>query len=165
MSYLINPAYSPLLVDFLTPYDINASGVFLLRAPSSFTTDISATTGGTQITLYSGSSYYIEASVSAWNNDRNGSATFQLYNATGAQYVGRETFYNMSTSYAAVTRVARKVTSALILDSDISASMNIELRRTSETGTDWRYTITNNVGIGNLPYVGYPSIRVWQLPS
>lgn len=165
MSYLINPSYSPLLVDFLTPYDINASGIFLLRAPSSFETDISATTGGTQITLYSGSSYYIEASVSAWNDDRNGSATYQLYDATGSQYIGRETYYNMNVSYAAVTRVARKVTSALILDSDITTSMKIELRRTSETGTDWRYAITTDVGIGNLAYVGYPSVRVWQLPS
>lgn len=165
MSYLITPSFCSLKVDFLTPYNLNASGVFLLRAPASFDTDISATTGGTQITLYSGSSYYIEASVSALNGGRNGTATFQLYDATNAQYVGRDTFYNMNVSQGTAPRVSRKVASALILDSEISGSLNIEMRRTSQTGTGWDYFVYEDVGLVNLPYTGYPSIRVWQLPS
>ena len=114
MSYLIAPSRSALKIDFLTPYDLNASGIFVLRAPSSFETDISATTGGTQITLYSGSSYYIEASISAQNINKNGQATYQLYDATNSQYIGRETFYNMATSYGSVGRVARSTSPAAV---------------------------------------------------
>lgn len=165
MSYLVTENFSALNVDLLTPYNINGSGLFVLRAPTTFETDISATTGGTQITLYSGSSYYLEASVQPRNIGRNGTMTAQFYDATGAQYIGREVYFNFATSYASVGRVGRKVASALILDSDISTSMVIELRRTSQTGSNWSYSITTNVGIDNFTYTGYPSIRVWQLSS
>ena len=165
MSYLVTNNFSELKIDLLTPYNINGSGLFLLRAPTTFETDISATTGGTQITLYSGSSYYLEASVQPRNINRDGAMTAQFYNVTGAQYIGREVYFNFATSYASVGRVGRKVASALILDSDISTSMVIDLRRTSQTGSNWSYSITTDVGIDGFNYTGYPSIRVWQLPS
>jgi hypothetical protein len=165
MSYLVTDNFSTLKIDLLTPYNINGSGVFLLRPPATFETDISATTGGTQITLNSGSSYYLEASIQPRNSSRNGEMTAQFYNVTSSQYIGREVYFNFATSYAYVGRVGRKVASALILDSDISTSMVIDLRRTSQTGSNWSYSITTDVGIDGFNYVGYPSIRVWQLPS
>lgn len=165
MSYLVTNNFSELKIDLLTPYNINGSGVFLLQAPTTFDTDISATTGGTQITLYSGSSYYIEASIQPRNINRNGAMTAQLYDVTNAQYIGREVYFNFASSYASVGRVGRKVASALILNSDISTSMTIELRQTSQTGSNWSYSITTNVGIDGFSHTGYPSIRVWQLPS
>lgn len=165
MSHLIAEDVLNTKIDLLTPYNINGSGIFLLRAPTTFDTDISATIGGTQITLYSGSSYYIEASIQPRNINKDGAMTAQLYDVTNAQYIGREVYFNFASSYASVGRVGRKVASALILDSDISTSMIIELRRTSQTGSNWSYSITTNVGIDGFSYTGYPSIRVWQLPS
>ena len=87
MSYKIAENFSPIKIDLLTPYNINGSGVFLLRTPNTFETDISAVTGTTQITLYSGSSYYLEASIQPRNINRDGAMTARFYNNTDAQYI------------------------------------------------------------------------------
>jgi hypothetical protein len=162
MSYLITETYAPVEVDLLTPYNISGSD-WLLYTPTTYNTDIS--TSGASITLYSGSSYYIEAGIQARCGGGNGAITWQIYDATNAQYVGQEAHMNLATSYGAVGRVGRKVCTALILDSDIATSMELRVRRKSLTGTSWSYSITQDVGISNIDYAGYPSIRVWQLPS
>lgn len=162
MSYLITDTYAPVEVDLLTPYNISGDD-WLLYTPTTYNTDIS--TSGASITLYSGSSYYIEAGIQARCVSGDGAITWQIYDASSSQYIGQEAHMNLDTSYGSVGRVGRKVCTALVLDSDISTSMEIRVRRKSLTGTSWGYTITQNVGFANIAYVGYPSIRVWQLET
>ena len=166
MSYLVSEeSYLPIKVDLLTPYNIDSNAKFLLRAPTILLTDISCTTGNNYFTLYSGSSYYIEASVQPRNVNRNGAMSWQLRDATNGVYVGADAHLNFASSYGAVSRIGRRVCTALILDSDITTSMDIEVVRTAQSGSSWTYSITTNVGINNFDWVGYPSVRIWQLPS
>lgn len=166
MSYLVSEdSHLPIKIDLLTPYNIDGNAKFLLRAPTTLLTDISCTTGNNYFTLYSGSSYYIEASVHPRNVSRNGAMSWQLRDATNGVYVGADAYMNFASSYASVGRVGRRVCTALILDSDITTSMDIEIVRTAQSGSGWSYSIATNVGIDNFNYVGYPSVRVWQLPS
>lgn len=166
MSYGLSTPTIPLNVDLLTPYNLDGSAKFLLEAPSTFQTNISCTTGNNYFTLYSGSSYYLEASVVVVNTGRNGAFTWQFRDKTNAVNIGSDAQLNMNGSYASVNRVGRKVCSALILDSEISTSMDIEVIRTAQTGTGWVYLVdTTNHSINGWNYVGYPSVRIWQLPS
>jgi len=167
MTYGLTTPTVPLNVDLLTPYTLDANAKFLLQAPSVLQTNISCTTGNNYFTIYEGSSYYLEASVLVVNTKRNGAISWQFRDSTNGVYIGSDAQINLSTSgYASVGRVGRKVCSALILDSDISTSMDIEVIRTAETGTNWIYSVdTTNHSINGWDYVGYPSVRIWQLPS
>lgn len=167
MTYGLTTPTVPLNVDLLTPYNLDANAKFLLQAPSVLQTNISCTTGNNYFTIYAGSSYYLEASVLVVNTKRNGAISWQFRDSTNGVYIGSDAQINLSTSgYASVGRVGRKVCSALILDSDISTSMDIEVIRTAETGTNWIYSVdTTNHSINGWDYVGYPSVRIWQLPS
>ena len=165
MSYNILESHLPIKVDLLTPYNIDANAKFLLQAPAAFLTDISCTTGDNYFTLYSGSSYYIEASVYARNGHINGAMSWQFRDATSSTYIGADAYMNFATSYASVGRVGRRVCAALVLDSDITTSMDIEIVRTAESGSSWQYNLTIDVGLLNYNYIGYPSVRIWQLPS
>lgn len=155
MSYLITEYRAPLKVDFINQLD--RSGNFItFTLPSSYNTDITATSN--TFTLYSGSSYYLEASVRADNNNQNGAVDFQFYSSTDAALIGQGAQMNFSNGYAGVARIGRRVCSALVLDSDISTSKTIQLQALT-TGTGWTFSVP----FGS--WTGYPTIRIIQLPS
>lgn len=163
MSYLLTEdSHVGLEADILTPYSLSGSS-WLLDTPATFNTDISVS--GSTITLYSGSSYYIEASVTGACFGGSGTMTWQLYNATASSLIGQDAYFSMG-NWGDRARVGRKVAKALILDSDINTSMDIQVQQTSLTGSSWSFTVTLGVGIDNrYTHQGYPSVRIWQLPS
>ena len=164
MSYLITEDLTELKVDVLRPINITINtNIMTLQAPSSFTTDITVTSNS--ITIYSGSSYYIEGTVQANNGTSGvrGTCFYQLYNATGAAYIGNDAGEDLTGTTGAPLRQGRKCAAALILDSDISTSMTIELRIKTLTGTGWDFNVLGWQGVSG--YIGFPSLRVWQLPT
>lgn len=157
MSHLIAENYTGLRVDFLNQANYSG-GVFSFSLPSIYNTDITATT--TTFTLYSGSSYYLEASVLGSTNNQNGAVSWQFYSDTDSTFIGSNASFNVLGGFSGAPRMGRKSCSALVLDTDISVSKVISLRTTSLTGSGWTFNVA-----GFPAHVGYPSIRVWQLPS
>lgn len=155
MSYLITEYRAPLKVDFIN--QLNRSGNFItFTLPSSYNTNITATSNS--FTLYSGSSYYLEASVRADNPSQNGAVNFQFYSSTDAALIGQGAQMNFASGLAGVARVGRRVCSALVLDSSISTSKTIQLQALV-TSTNWTFSVP----FGS--WTGYPTIRIIQLPS
>jgi len=162
MSHLITESHTNLKVDVLTPYNLSGSS-WLLDTPTSYNTDISVS-GGTITLLNGGSSYYIEAAVTARCGGGSGTMTWQLYDATASSFIGQDAYFSVG-DWGSRARVGRKVAKSLILDSDINVSKDIQIRQTSLTGSSWQYNVTIGVGLNNINYLGYPSVRIWQLPS
>lgn len=162
MSYLLTEdSHIGLKVDVLTPYSLSGSS-WLLDTPTTFNTDISVS--GSTITLYSGSSYYIEAAVAARCAGGSGTMTWQLYDATASSLIGQDAYFSIG-NWGDRARVGRKVAKSLILDSEINVSKDVQVQRTSLTGSSWQYNVTIGVGLNSTNYIGYPSVRIWQLPS
>lgn len=156
MSYLITEYRAPLKVDFLNQANRDGTGYITFTLPTSYNTDITASSS--DFTLYSGSSYYLEASVRADNLDRNGAVDFQFYSQTDGVTIGQDAQMNFNNGFAGVARIGRRVCSALVLDSDISTSKVIKLRA-NITGSNWSFSVP-------FPsWTGYPTIRIIQLPS
>ena len=143
-----------------TPTSAAVNGRFSL----SGTINGSASISLDRLTLPSGSSYYLEGSILSNNDAKNGAIIWQWYDHTNGAYIGSEGFINYATSFGAVARVSRRVACALVLDSDIVSSINVELRIKSLTGTNWNLTIQTS-GIDGKDYVGYPSARILELPT
>lgn len=159
MSYSAGNTYINMSCDIITPNNVNASNDWLLTAPSQFNTNI--TVNASSITLYAGSSYYLECSVFAWNPNRDGAITWQLHD--GTQYIGQEAYHGFGQNSSRIYRLTRKVARALILSSDISGSLDISLRRKAYTGTGWSFSFTGSpLGVAQT---GYPSITIMQLPT
>lgn len=164
MSY--NPlivSTTPIKADIIkagTPTSSAANGRFSL----SGTINGSASIVSDRLRLSTGSSYYLEGSVLVQQTARDGAITWQWYDNTNSTYIGSEGFMNLATSFGAVARVSRRVACALVLDSDISTSIDVELRIKSLTGSAWNLTITAT-GISTFNYVGYPSARILEIPT
>lgn len=156
MSYKIDKLAIPVKIDVLTPFTLDVNNDWGLTAPATLNTDISVSSNS--FTIYSGSSYYIEASVTARNSNKNGAFTFQLYDQTSSSLIGQNALMNLNGTAASSARQGRRVARALILDSEIITSMVISVRRTSISGSGWEWDY-------QAAGVGYPSVRVWQLPS
>lgn len=163
MSHLITEDLTELKMDVLRPYNSLNYPKMNFEQPTTFTTNITATSNS--ITLYSGSSYYIEAYVQADNGVGNprGTCYYQLYDATSSTYIGNEAGEDLTSSTGAALRQGRKCAAALILDSDISTSMTVELRIKTLTGSGWNFNVYSWLPVA--PYPGFPSLRVWQLPT
>ena len=117
-----------------------------------------------RLRLPPGRSYYLEGSILVQNSSRNGAITWMWYNNTTGQYWGTEGFMNLSTSFGAVTRTSRRVATGLVLSSELTSTMDFELRIRNLSGSNWNLTITS-AGISSFNYVGYPSIRLLELKT
>ena len=164
MSYLIAEDSSDLRVDFLEVDNANLStNIFSFISPANFNTNIQTST--TNITLFSGSSYYLECSPFLQTSNQNGAITWQFYDETNATFIGQNAYLNLVTNTGAAPRVGRRVCSALIVDSDIEAgkSIDVGVRIVSITGTNWVFdpkTLPSHI-----QHVGWPTVRIMQLPS
>lgn len=143
-----------------TPTSAAVGGRFTLSGSINGSASITSN----RLTLPTGSSYYLEGSILVQNSSTNGAITWQWYDNTNSAYIGSEGFMNFATSFGAVARTSRRVSCALVLDSDITSSIDVELRIKALTGSGWNMTITAS-GISTFNYVGYPSIRILELPS
>jgi len=143
-----------------TPTSAAVGGRFTLSGSINGSASITSN----RLTLPTGSSYYLEGSILVQNSSTNGAITWQWYDNTNSAYIGSEGFMNFATSFGAVARTSRRVSCALVLDSDITSSIDVELRIKALTGSGWNMTITTS-GISTFDYVGYPSIRILELPS
>lgn len=164
MSYnLVNVSATPILADVIkagTPTSTAVNGRFSL----SGTINGSASIVSDRLRLSTGSSYYLEGSILVRQTARNGAITWQWYDNTNSTYIGSEGFMNLNLSFGATNRVSRRVSCAFVLDSDISTSVDVELRIKSLTGGTWDLTITAS-GISTFNYVGYPSARILEIPT
>lgn len=157
MTYNIELDKAPLKVDFLNQVNLSGTSI-VFGLPSTYNTDITATT--TTFTLYSGSSYYLEARISATNFNQNGAITWQFYSDTDSAFLGSNTTTNFANGgVAGAARVGRRVASALILDSDISTNKTLRVHATV-TGSGWIFN-----EYLSLSHIGRPTIMVMQLPS
>jgi len=176
MSYKLLSQRTDLRVDIFTPQNNSSGSVgspwhLGPSIPSTLYTDV--TIGGvnnTQMTLTSGSSYYLEGAPQADNTNTGtrGSLTWQFYDVTNSQFIGSDAFQYTAGASGASARQGRKACTALILSSEITTSMVVELRIKAIAGTNWNFTITTpNLGLPSSFYwhTGYPTVRVWQLPN
>jgi hypothetical protein len=81
---------------------------------------------------------------------------------TNSRYLGTEGYMNFATSFGAVTRTSRRVASALVLSSELTSSIDVELKIRNLTGSSWNMTVTAS-GISTFDYVGYPSVRLLEV--
>ena len=176
MSYKLLSQRTDLRVDIFTPQQNSSGSVgspwhLGPSIPSNRYTDVGiGGTNSTQMTLNSGSSYYLEGAPQAdnTNSGTRGSLTWQFYDVTNSQWIGSDAFQYTAGASGASARQGRKACAALILDSEITTSMIVELRIKAIAGTNWNFTITTpNLGLPSSFYwhTGYPTVRVWQLPS
>lgn len=146
------------LIKLDTPTTTAAGGRFSL----SGTVNGSASIVSNRLRLVAGSSYYIEASAILYNPNASGSLVYGVYDQTNSVYLHEcISAFDPTLSY---TKCQRYCTSALILDSDITTTMDVEIRIQSIAGSGWDLTVTAN-GIGPYNFVGYPSLRLLELPS
>ena len=133
---------------------VAVDGVFQLSGTPTSNSSISSNS----LVLSAGFHFYLEASILAQNTTRDGAITWGFHD--GSSYIGQEGFMNFSSSFGSVARVSRRVARTLIINS--GSSQTLEVRIKSLTGTTWNLT-TTSTGISSFNYVGYPSIRIWEL--
>lgn len=148
------------LIKLDTPTTTAVGGRFTL----SGTLNGSASIVSNRLRLVAGSSYYIEASPLLNQTNANGTIVFGVYDSGTSAYLHECSFTFGPSVTRNTAEISRMCTSALILDSDITASMDIEIRIKTLTGTGWNMTIQTD-GIGGYNFVGYPSLRLLELPS
>ena len=158
MSYLIAEDVTDLRVDFLHQATATASAgsAISFTSPASFNTDVSTTSN--TITLNSGSSYYVEASILSSATSSSAAVSLRFHNFTS--YIGQSCEMTMKPDFGSGARVGRRVCSALILDSEISTSLDIQLRIEAISGSGWSFTTS-----GFPSWAGRATIRILQLPS
>lgn len=157
MSFKITQYRAPIKIDFLN--QTNLSGSYIeFDYPTTFNTDV-GNVNSTTFSVQQGSSYYLEASVSATNLGADGLIRWQFYSQTDAALIGSQAEMNFVGGLGEVARVGRRVASALVLDSDISTSKDIRVQ-VFYSGTNWKWTEYKT-----LAHIGYPTIRIIQLPS
>ena len=139
-----------------TPTSTAVNGVFTLSGTPTSNSSISSNS----LTLSAGYHFYLEASILAQNSSRNGAIEWGFYD--GSSYVGQEGFLNFATSFGNVPRVSRKVARALIINT--GSDQTVDCRIKSLSGSNWNLTITAT-GISTFNYVGYPSLRIWELKA
>ena len=144
------------IINCKTPSSSAVNGVFSLSGTTTSNCSISSNS----LVLNAGYHFYLEASILVQNSSRNGAITWSFYD--GSSYIGQEGFMNFATSFGSVARISRNVARALILDS--GSSQTVDCRIKSLTGTNWNMTITAT-GISTFNYVGYPSLRIWELKA
>lgn len=117
-----------------------------------------ATIASNQITIYAGSHWRLEWSPSQTvPTNFNGFYEAQFYNVTDSVYIGLDT--RCATPLAGDLRKCRTVCSAIILDSDITTSMTLEVRF-STCSTNLRDGDASGYEIHK-----FPTIRVFEIPA
>jgi len=139
-----------------TPSSTSINGVFSLSGTPSSNSTIS----GSTLVLSAGYHFYIEGSILVQNSATNGTIEWGFYDQSA--YVGQTGFMNLNGDFGTNARVGRRCCRALILNT--GSDQTIDCRIKSISGSSWNMTITAN-GISSFNYVGYPSLRIIELPA
>lgn len=162
MSYFYNVNTKTEIIASLIKLDTPTATAVGGRFGLSGTVNGSASIVSNRLRLVAGSSYYIEASAIMYNPNASGAIVYGVYDQTNSVYLHECTSALDPTT--SNPNCQRYCTSALILDSDIATTMDVEIRIKSIVGSGWDLTVTAN-GIGTFNFVGYPSLRLLELPS
>jgi hypothetical protein len=146
----------PAVINCSTPSSSAVGGVFSLSGSPTPNSSISSN----QLILSAGYHFYLEASILVRNASLDGAVTWGFHDQTS--YVGQEGFMNLATSLGADARISRRVARALIINS--GSDQTIDVRIKSLSGTNWTFAITAT-GISTFSYVGYPSLRIWEVQA
>tara|TARA_Y100001973_G_C5198830_1_gene336184 strand:- start:1562 stop:2050 length:489 start_codon:yes stop_codon:yes gene_type:complete len=146
------------VINCKTPSSTSAGGIFSL----SGTPTTNATISSDQLVLSSGYHYYLEASILVQNTAYSGQIEWAFYDVNNSVYIGQTGFMNLTSSFGNATRIGRRCCRALILNT--GSSQTIDCRIKTINGSNWNLTITAS-GISTFTYVGYPSLRIWELPA
>ena len=146
------------IINCKTPSSTSVGGVFSL----SGTPTTNATISSDQLVLSAGYHYYLEASILVQNSAYSGQIEWSFYDDGASAYIGQTGFMNIATSFGSATRIGRRCCRALILNS--GSDQTIDCRIKTISGSSWNLTITTS-GISTFGYVGYPSLRMWELPA
>lgn len=166
MTYITSTPVTALQCDIVTPNGTTgttAGSDFTLSA-TSLNTLISVSS--TYITLHPTHSYYLEFAPQMRCAGGTGTIVFGIYRDSTSSYIGQKAEYaiNSTSGIGNEPRVGRKVARAMVLASDMTAAEDIYFKIFSISGSNWGFTIVGDVGYNNLDWIGYPTIRVWQLP-
>lgn len=136
----------------------SANGIFSLSGTPTANSSISSN----QLTLSAGYHFYVEGSVLLENSVRDGAADVRFYDVSNSSFVGQSAYFNFVTNYGSSLRVSRKA--ARYMHVNTGSSVVIELRFETLSGTNWSSTIDAN-GMDGLDYIGYPSLRIWEITA
>jgi len=139
-----------------TPSSTSTNGIFSLSGATTSNSSIS----GSTLVLSAGYHFYIEGSILVQNSGINGSIEWGFYDQSA--YVGQTAFMNFAGDLGANVRIGRRCCRALILNT--GSDQTIDCRIKAISGTNWNMTITA-AGLSTFTYVGYPSLRIIELPA
>ena len=151
MTYTMRPV-SPIKVDIILakPVSGNLPKAQNLDGQCDFT---SATISGNKVTIYSGSHWRIEYSGGSHAANGNKFVKYQIYSVTDGDYIGLEGIGH-GESYSTK---AKCCATALILNSDISTSKELEFRVVDATSNTAR-TSSSYISFQYMP------IKIFELP-
>lgn len=165
MTYIISTPTTALQCDIITPTGVTYSTANANFYLSSTDLNTSISVSAQYITLNPRLNYYIEFAPQMRCGNGTGTVDFGIYRDSTASYIGQEAQYAISSSgIGSANRVGRKVARAMLLASDMSSAEDIYFKIISITGSGWDFAISGDVGLNGFGYIGYPTIRVWQLP-
>lgn len=127
-------------------------------------TSASLSASNTVVTLPSGSSYYLEASIGGVATGKSSTAELQFYDINAASYLGQSARLCINSSHGFETVQGRRVARALILDSDISTSISVALVIKGGTNYTNISFFCSTTGINGQP-IGIPTLRIIEIPS
>jgi hypothetical protein len=139
-----------------TPSSLNVNGVFSLIGSTTSNSTIS----GSSLVLSAGYHFILEGSVLVRNYSVNGLIEWGFYNQSA--YIGQTGFMNFVNGFGGNVRIGRRVARALITNT--GSDQTIDCRIKTRTGSGWIMEITAD-GIQTFSYVGYPSLRIIELPA
>lgn len=160
-------SHSELVADVWRQYDSNTSynpDRISWSVVGTQATSATMAALGTVINLPSGSSYYLEGSLGAVAGGKSSTAELQFYNIDTSTYIGQSARLCINFSHGFETVQGRRVARALILDSEITTSMNVALVIKGGTNTGGMSFTCNATGINSQP-IGLPTLRIIELPS
>ena len=146
------------IINCKTPSSTSAGGVFSLSGTATSNASISSN----QLVLAADYHYYLESSILCRNSSFNGQVEWSFYDVNASSYIGQTGFYNIAVSLGNDPRVGRRCARALILNSGSNRTVDCRIKAIS--GTNWNFTVTAS-GLSGFNFVGYPSLRIWELPA
>jgi hypothetical protein len=165
MTYVISTPATALQCDIITPTGVTSSTVNANFYLSATDLNTSISVSAQYITLNPRLNYYMEFAPQMRCGNGTGTIEFGIYRDSTASYIGQKAEYAISSSgIGSANRVGRKVARAMLLAADMSSAEDIYFKISSITGSGWNFTISGDVGLSGLDWIGYPTIRVWQLP-
>ena len=139
-----------------TPSSGGVNAVFGLAGTPPTNVSIS----NNQLTLSAGYHYYIEASILVRCSGFDGAVEWAVYDHGTNSNIGQSGYLNFASSLGNANRIGRRCCRALILNS--GSDQTVDVRIINQSGSNYTFAVTS-VGMSGHNFVGYPSLRIWEL--